>query len=492
MATQITPTYKPWDRSCTRALHLTQAGMTQPAISEIVEYVDGRAISTLLVSGAKNPYDTVGSRTKTKIGTIPEGKKIHSSGYRFRKMGRIQVNSIINGSAAVGTPTANGQFALSLRDNYIVIGMIVQFYNRSFQARVQSISGTEGAYIYQFQSVDGTKFDWTTMVAPQSGEKTAFGFFTAYGEASTKGYSRAHFPEEYIEHMTIQRKSLGLTGDALTEVVWFDFGVAKGWKFAKHHQAKLQYARENEWQRWISRSSMIDSSTGAYLTRSNVRDEKGDDVIIGNGIIPQIEGGNEMIGSGADGYATLDDFFDMMSTLALKSHGEDQGKHWYCVTGDSGYSNAQRVLLDYWNTMNGQTTVVQSNQVGGAEVSVGFLFHTLNFEGNSLTFVKHPLFSDPHAWSAKGTDGKTLQSGMYIFLNTDSYEGRKNVEILTKGNDQINRSYVEYMANGMTGYNGMDVTSSTDAMESHWLKQDMIVIYNTDACGIIHRRAQVW
>jgi len=488
MAILVTPTQKPWDKTCTKSSHLTQAALTVPQISEIIEYTEPRMLSTLITGGAKSPYDTVGNRTKTKIGNIPEDKKVGDTGLRYRKMGRIQINSIIN--SQVGTTNADGTFVLSLRDDYITQGMMVQFYSRSFQCRVMSYSGTPGAYLYTFKSSDGTLFDWATHVAPQDGEKTAFGFFSAFGEQSDRGYSRSHFPEEYIEHMTIQRKSTEISGNALSQVIWYNFGgKAKGWWWAKQRQMRLQWMRENEFHKWISRSSMVDS-TGAYLTRSNIQDEKGNDVIIGNGIIPQLEGGNEAYGSGADGHATFDDYTDMMRTLTKKSNNEDYGNQYYAITGTEGYGNAQIVLRDYWANSLGGRMVKQmgdSAKTGGPDMSIGANFDTINFEGNSLTFVQHPLFDDELAWAARGSDGGVLQSGMCIFLCMNKVEGRSNVEILSNGNAMVNRKLVEFMKNGMTGYNEFDVMSSTDAMEYHVLMQDMIVIYNTDSCGIIHR-----
>ena len=484
----VTPTQSPWNKSCTKASHLSQAALVVPQISSIIEYTEPRMLSTLITGGAKTPYDTVGNRTKTKIGNIPADKKVGDTGYRYRKMGRIQINSVIN--SQIGSTAADGTFVLSMKDDYQTQGMVVQFYSRTFQARVMSYSGGPGAYLYTFKSVDGSLFNWATHVAPQDGDKTAFGFFSAFGEMSDRGYSRSHFTEEYIEHMTIQRKSCEISGNALTQVIWYDFGgKGKGWWWAKQRQARLQWMRENEFHKWVSRSSMVDS-TGAYLTRSNLRDEKGNDITIGNGIIPQLEGGNESYGSGANGYATFDDFTDMMRLLVKKSSREDYQNHFYAITGTEGYGNAQEVLRDYWVNSLGGRMVKQmgsSAATGGADMSIGANFDTINFEGNSLTFVQHPLFDDEKAWAARGSDGGILQSGMYIFLNMNKVEGRSNVEMLTNGNAMVNRKLVEFMKNGMTGYNEFDVLSSTDAMEYHVLMQDMIVIYNTEACGLLHR-----
>jgi hypothetical protein len=227
---------------------------------------------------------------------------------------------------------------------------------------------------------------------------------------------------------------------------------------------------------------------GVLLSRSTMQDpETGNDIIQGEGILQQLEGGNETFGSGADGYATIDDFTDMMRTLTKKGSMPDYGNHYYCVTGTDGYGNAQRVLRDYWvNVLGGNFTATHSAQVGGPDITVGANFNTLNFEGNSLTFVQHSLFDDEMVWTPRGQDGGILNSGMYVFLNATKYQGRSNIEILTKGAFGINRSKVSGYINGPTGMD-LPILTTVDAVKYFILKQDGIFIYNTDCCGVIHR-----
>lgn len=495
MPIKISNTQRTFDSTCTLSSNLTQNGMTEPIYRDIVEYADPRYLITYIVAGAKSPWDLSGMNTKTKIGLIPDSKTVGANGYRYRKQGRITTNNVIN--SQVGTSDSDGGFRLSLKTNYLVPGMNVKFYNRKFHARVVGLpTGSDGNWIYEFKSIDGTVFDWNVHVAPQAGEKTCFGMFTTYGEASVTGYGRSFFPEEYINHLSIQRKTIALSGDALTDVTWTVMDgngkTAKGWRYTKERQAKIQFLMEDEWIKWFGRSSMVDPNTGALLTTPRLKDkDTGNDIIQGNGVIAEIEGGNESWGSGPDGFATWDDFADMMKTLKKKSmNAQLTGKRWICVTGSDGFSNMQRVAAEKFVQLGGQINVEINNKTGGADISVGANFGTINFEGNALTVVEHPMFDDELAWSELGSDGSPVQSGMYVFIEAN-VNGNTNMEILTKGAYGINRSMLATYLNGMTGINDMPVVSPVDGLQYHMLKHDGLFIYNTESCGIIHRTGSI-
>ena len=79
-----------FDATCTTEKDLIQNELAFPVISDVMQYTEQRMISTLIISGAKNPYQTaVGNDSvKTKIGQIPSDKLIGNSGYRYRVWGR--------------------------------------------------------------------------------------------------------------------------------------------------------------------------------------------------------------------------------------------------------------------------------------------------------------------------------------------------------------------------------------------------------------------
>jgi hypothetical protein len=324
-------------------------------------------ISTLIVSGAKSDRDI--GHIPTKIGTIPKEKKIGANGYRYKIQGRIQKHSTIN--SQIGTTTSENIFQLSLKDNLLYPGMVVRFYS-GFHARVQSApSGGGTAFVYTFQGMGATLFDFATDVTPQPGVKTCFGSYTAYGEKSIRGYSRSFYPDEFINHLTIQRKTIGISGDGLTEVLWYGYKGVKGWLFEKEAQSRLQFMMENEYAKWFGESTMK-AADGSLLAVSRVIDDAtGEPVIAGDGVIEQIDGGNVLDGSSPNGEATLDDITDLMTTMEKKSNSTG-GKIWYCVTGTDGYNRGQELFEDKAsNKFNITINQQSSNKPGGPDVPIG-------------------------------------------------------------------------------------------------------------------------
>lgn len=476
-----------FDDTCTVSSNLTENQAKMPVIRDVIQYAEPRMLSTLIVSGAKTPWDLQNDNTKTKIGVIPSDKLIGDNAYRYNVLGRIQQKSVIN--SVVGTPTADGFFQLSLRDNYITPGMNVGFWNPIMQARVMGQpSGGAGNWIYSFQSVDGMAFDYSTMVAPQPGEKTAFGNFSSFSERSLRGYGRTHYPDQFINHLTTQRKTVAISGDALTDVLWVYFNGVKGWMYMKERQARLQFMMEDEYSKWFGKSSMKNADGSLKLVSAMIDPETGEPIVQGDGIIEQITGNNDLSGSDVDGSAIMDDVIDMMSLLEKKCNSV-YAKMWYVVTGTDGYGKFQQLFRDYRVDFMGGRSVLtdrQTQKVGGEDIPVGGNFDTFNVNGNQIVTVKHPLFDDEERFSERGSDGKLLQSSMMIFLDMSPVNGSANIEIMSKGAYGINRSMVSGYIDGITGRTG-SFTSSVDAVEFNMLRQDGIFIYNSTSCGIIRK-----
>ena len=61
------------------------------------------------------------------------------------------------------------------------------------------------------------------------------------------------------------------------------------------------------------------------------------------------------------------------------------------------------------------------------------------------------------------------------------------MEILAKGARGIDRSMVTAYLNGMTGDSKMPIISAEDAITYEMLKENLIVVYNSNICGIINK-----
>lgn len=490
-----------WTKECTTELNLTEAQARSPeaGYDKVITYAEKRYLMTFLVSGAVDsrftaPGDTV--QYKTRIPKVPEGELIDGKAWKYTIMGRIQKNVEIIGTAAIGTPTtgssaSGGFFTIKLRDNYLQPDMNAIFYNGKM-ARVMGIPRNDGGagWIYNFQCYPGHTFSWATWIGIQPGAKTLFGGFTTHGERSLRGYGRAHYPDQFIQHMTIQRKGAAITGDAnANRVLWYAMankggGSSRGWLYWIEAQVRAQFLLEDEFQKWWAPSTMKDSDGNLLSTASMSDPETGFPITAGDGLIPQIRGANDLEASGSNGEAMWDDFADMIGALKKKSN--TYGGHlYYCITGTDGIQNVYNQA-----TTNGRATynltqmITNTNEIGGKNVRIGFKFDGININGDTIIFVENPMMDDEMRFPKKLSNGKLAMSSTYYLLDQGKNEsGRPNIEMRTRGREGVNRNMVYFYDNGMTG-EGKPM-NSIDGKEFQMLKENMLVIYNTKSCGII-------
>lgn len=485
-----------WDLSCTVENDLAQNDIARPEISDLLSYTEKRMLTTLIVSGATEGWEAARYRNdiKTKIGTIPSDKMIGRNGYEYRLQGRIQRPSVIVGQT--GVSGADGTFTLLMRDQYLTHGDNCEFHGEMFTARVeQPLTGSAGNYRAEFKSVDGTVFDYSTHVAPQIGEKTTFPGFSSASEKSITGYDRTEYPDLFINHTTIQRKSKSMSGSASATVLWITFNGEKGWMFQALRQMRTRFGLQDEHAKIWGKSNMK-SDTGTLLPEPRHIDRvTGLPVVQGDGIWEQIAGKNDAYTSGINGRPTYDDFRDIMTRLKEKAP-MTEGNIWYFLTGAEGMSNAQEVLGDRART---NLTVniegsASGSPIGGKKMAVGHNWNQLNIDGNTAIFIEHPLMGDRKRWTEKAIDGQLIMGSSYLILCTYELDnGTNNLEILGRGAYGNNRTMVMGKISGLTGaikgMGGGTMVTAVDADEYHILKEDGIFNYDTNCEGILHRSA---
>lgn len=457
-----------------------------PAIRAMLEYTDQRMVSSLLVNGAVGPYG-VKDVPNSKLPSLDDAKMLADNSYRFNVMGRIQGPSII--LSQVGATSADGTFQLIMGDSTLVPGMVVTFADSGrFQARVMGFPvGTPGNMLYTFQSPNREIFDWATVVAPQAGVKTCFGGHTSYEEGSERGYGKSKFYDTYIQHTTIQRKTCAITGTAASDVLWMEIegeGI-KGWVFEQLQQSRAQFQIEREYQRWFGISTMK-AADGSLLPQSNLF-ENGMPIIAGDGVEEQIMGQNEIYGSGTGGSATRNDIRDLLKSMRKKSD-RISGLQYVFVTGEDGMSNMQDVMTATNTAQNIQLfkNINDTDAAGGATPDAGVTYAKMNIDGDTVYFMKHPMFDDDQRFPAKGNDGRSLMSSTYFGFTIGTGQN-KNMDVFTKGGKNgYNRAFVTQDFNGMTGGPG-NIVSESDSRKYAMLTEDMLVIYNTAKCGIIRK-----
>lgn len=478
--------------------HLTQNHLLDPSknIDKVIMYAEQRYLMTLLVSGARSGRYTApgftpkgGDTVTTKIKQIPQGEMVSANSWSYKIMGRIQKASEIIGSAAVGTitnatTTRGGTFKIYLKDNYMTPGMNCVFANGKHARVMARPTGSEGRYLYTFETFPGENFTWASWIGTQIGRKTVFGGYTSFGERSRRGYGNFHYPDRYIQHTTKQRKSISLSGDVnANEVVWYEVNDSKGFVFEAEAQMRAQMLLEDEHGLWHRKSTMRDAF-GNLLARASMQDEKGDDIVAGDGYIEQIRGANDLECSNSDGTPTYDDLADMVKSLKKKKN-RISGNTFVVVTGSDGMAAARTIMASRFSAANPLVQVVnQGSEAGGASPYVGYNFQYLNIAGEQVCFVENPMQDDEERFPARLSNGNLRMSLTMYFLDLDVDEkGRNNVEIRVRGRANVNRNLVTFWDNGMTGEG--EARNPVDEKAVHFLKENLLAVYNTRSCGIL-------
>lgn len=478
-----------FSNDCTTEYDLVANQAVVPEIRDMLEYANRRALTTLLTSGVVTPYG-INNSEKTKIPDVEtKGKGIGNSAYQFRVMGRIEQAHVILGQ--VGSSGSDGTFTLKLSTSELHKGAVCLFYGGRYTATVMSQPrASAGGYLYEFSSPSGDVFDWDTVVAPQTGTKTLFAGWTSFGEKSLRGYGESKFPDMFINYMTIQRDSISITGDARARVLWYNYTNAtgassKGWMYEEVAQQKAKFAMKQERAYWFGVSNMKNSDGSARTISNQVDPETGMPIITGDGVEEQIGGGNVYTGSGVNGDFTVSDLEYILTDLKQKGD-QVTGYEFVLVTGSAGYANFQRVAPELAVNQNitFMDNITQDGKAGGAAVNVGYNFVKLNINGDSVVICQHPMFDDRLAFPEVRSNGQSVMSSTCFILNLKAGQG-KNMEILHKAANGINRKMVEATLNGMSGSSETPI-SQEDATTYAMLSQTMINVYDTQTCGVLY------
>lgn len=461
---------------------------------KVIMYAEQRYLMTLLTSGARDSRYTVPGYTPskgskdtvaTRVPMVPKGELINGNSWKYKIKGRIQKADVIVGTSAVGTPTGatstkGGSFKLRLMNNFLSPGMVCTFASGD-QARIMALpTGSRGNYLYTFECFPGEAFTWATWVAVQNGEKTVFGGYTSFGERSRRGYGYFTYPDEYIQHTTIQRKSISLSGTVNThKVFWYELNGQKGFSYEAEAESRTQFLLEDEFQKWWGRSSMRDEF-GNLLARSSMYDEKGDEIVQGDGWYHQVKGSNDVESSGTNGDASYDDFSDAIRA-AKKHRNKVSGNESVVVTGSDGMDIAHRAAMTQFSAASPLTQIEKP----GTDITQGYRITRLYISGEWITFVENPMMDDEERFPSKLSNGKLRMSATFYGLDLSmDNQGKNNMEVRTSGREGVNRNMVYGWFEGMTG--GVNKPDNPiDAKEFHILKEDMLCLYNSKTSFVI-------
>ena len=493
-ATPGLPTVKQasFTSDCIESNDLVRAGIAKPEIRMVMEYTNQRSLTALIASGNVNPYG-INNMGRSKITNLEgsNAKPIGSTSWQFPVMGKLDKPAIV--LSQIGTTSADGRFQLLMKDRTVLYdGMNYIFNGNAFQARMEgNPQGSDSAgWVCTFKSLGNIMFNYATHVARQAGTKTIMPAYSSYSEGSRKGHSYSSTPNILINWTTTQRKTVEITGDAASQVLWYTFtdkngNTEKGWMYEAIQQNQAIMIKEDEMQKLFGISNMKNAD-GTIKMLPEIDPTTGYGLTTGDGITEQIAGGLTIEGSSADGNWNLDDLLEGMTQLEQYSD-KITGCKWALITGTRGFANFQNCAKQLGIEVNTRfiQNVTDNGALGGALVDVGYNYASINFAGNQMICIKHTLFDDQQMWTELGQDGNSLMSSFGILLDIGSQQ-KPNMEIFYKSANGVNRKDVKAYINGLTGDAGTSV-SEEDFNKFAMLKQELIVLYKTKTCALVRK-----
>mgnify|MGYP007073233102 FL=1 len=261
---------------------------------------------------------------------------------------------------------------------------------------------------------------------------------------------------------------------------------------------------EQELQRWYGKTSMTPGSSYAAL-ESDVFTETVSDqslygsgsltnqagrVVIGDGLLAQIDSSNQATYTA--GALTEDIITEFLAKLSLNAQN-NEGNEYLVYTGTEGRLAFHKAMKDLMVAPTGSHTGGSFTARNGEEVNLGANFTSYHALGNKITIAYCPVFDDNiiHGSTSGNNafgDARLKESAKMVFLDMGKTNGVSNVELITKGADGVNRSFVKKYVSGMVNpydSNSMMAANADDKFECHVLAESGIVVRNPLSCGIL-------
>jgi len=361
-----------------------------------------------------------------------------------------------------------------------------------------SASGAATDFIVKFEMVGA--HDGSSVVAGLKRSDVADEAIVAsIGSAFPNGSNGADvgenyvYPDTYTNFLTTMRKKCSVTGKDLTDVTWIENNGHRLWYFTKEQMMMDEFMYQQELQRWYGRRSVTDSTAqrpGAYSTSSlGTSGTQASSIVTGDGLLAQIDSSNQA--SYTLGALTEDIITEFLAKLSLNATNAE-GNEWVVFTGTEGRLAFHKAMKDLLIAPSGSFTGGSMSGVSG-DVSLGANFVSYEALGNKLTMAYCPVFDDQNIHSAaSGTnafgDNRLKESAKMVFLDFGKTSGVSNIELITKGAEGTNRSFIKkYVAGMINPYDQKSMMSANadDKFECHVMSESGIIVRNPLSCGIL-------
>ena len=396
---------------------------------------------------------------------------IGENAFRWPILGRLNRPSTCTG-VLVGTGVNNSTFTVEFEENYFNPNDVVRFADESQAIVMGEPVPSVGGYTFSFILQTNDPLAVITAAAIVAG-LTANTVGSAFPEGSDRGFENHVYPDWYINHIGIARKSKSITGSALTDVTWIENNGQRVWFFTDVKLMREEFLYQKELDSWYSTSTMDANGN------STVIGTDGKAIVKGDGVLRQIDAANV---DTYNGQLTEKRLTDFLAQLQLNTG--NQNAHWMVFTGTAGKVAFHEAMKDLVYPAG---NLVYDAQVG-AETEIGVNFTSYNALGSRLTLVHNSLFDDPnlHGNNIDPVSGFPKESFRMVFLDMGTTDGVSNIERKVKGAAGIDRGMIiKYISGMVNPFNQgqMEAANSRDAFTCEILCESGIIVRNPLSCG---------
>ena len=440
-----------------------------------------------------------------RAGLYASEKVLGDNSFEWKVMGRYTKKQYIKTTSATGSHAAGAQLTLTFS---AASGGTANTASEAIFNKYDLLRFQDGSTAL-ITSIAANGLDYTVEVIDDGSHAAEqvvgrIGSAFPYGSAGTDVGENWAYPDTYKNYLTIMRKKTTVTGKDATDVTWIENNGSRLWYFTKEQQMMDQFMYEQELQRWYGKTSMTPGSSYAAL-ESDVFTETVSDqslygsgsltnqagrVVIGDGLLAQIDSSNQATYTA--GALTEDIITEFLAKLSLNAQN-NEGNEYLVYTGTEGRLAFHKAMKDLMVAPSGSHTGGSFTARNGEEVNLGANFTSYHALGNKITIAYCPVFDDNiiHGSTSGNNafgDARLKESAKMVFLDMGKTNGVSNVELITKGADGVNRSFVKKYVSGMVNpydSNSMMAANADDKFECHVLAESGIVVRNPLSCGIL-------
>jgi len=467
---QITKQYYN-DRQMTDMNSLMNAMVLKPAeLSPSIVHLAGRQEKmfplTTLTEGVGN------------VDSVAGAKGIDQVEYQYRVTTKItQARPLAETNAGNELGRGGQPFQLVFPDKWFIKDYIL-ISQSLVQVRIMSEPVPKGSnYAYTVQLVRPDEDLFLPSEDAEAGR--LFGMmFAPVGTDFSRGNASNWSAPSLIRHkLTTVRKSYQLSGLANDAVASFPLptkggGTSMFWMDYEEYQKWIQWMTECELFYWYAEQSYTEGGV------PTMRDENGQPVIIGPGLLQQI--------INKDTYSILTEN-KLENTIGDLFYGMTDGKDRVVTlyTGTGGmreFDKAMKNMLkaDQYRQFNDGKFV---NGSGRELAMTGFFTRYEHVDGHTVNVVKVPLFDHGPVADARAkhpATGFSLESYRMVFVDQSNYEGEPNLAMIYKKG----REFLRWGVAGSVvprGFKSSDLRASDiDGASVHYLKHAGICLKRFD------------